>query len=324
MNPRHVLLLLALLASACSSQIAQGPHPIPVIFDTDIGDDIDDTWALGFLLQCPELELKLAVGDNGKPEYRAKLLAKFLATTGHGDAPVGLGLEVGEDRSARQAAWLGDYQLAQYPGPVLRDGVQAIIDTILASDRMVTVIAVGPTQNIAEALRREPRIAQRARFVGMQGSVRVGYEGRSQIAAEYNVAVAPTACGETFAAPWPVTITPLDTCGLVALDEKAYAQVARSHDAVAAAIVANYEAWAIAGGADARRAPQRSTTLFDTVAVWLAFDHSLCGMERLGIRVDAQGFTREDPNAKSIDVATSWSDRVAFERLLVTRLIGSR
>jgi hypothetical protein len=50
---------------------------IPVILDTDIGDDIDDTWALGFLLRCPELELKLVVGDNGKAEYRARLLAKF-------------------------------------------------------------------------------------------------------------------------------------------------------------------------------------------------------------------------------------------------------
>ena len=53
--------------------------------------------------------------------------------------------------------------------------MQAIIDTIMKSPRPVTVIAVGPVQNIAEALKREPRIAQRARFVGMHGSVRVGY-----------------------------------------------------------------------------------------------------------------------------------------------------
>ena len=29
--------------------------PVPVILDTDIGGDIDDTWALGMLLNCPEL-----------------------------------------------------------------------------------------------------------------------------------------------------------------------------------------------------------------------------------------------------------------------------
>ena len=54
--------------------------PIPVILATDIGDDIDDTWALGMLLKCPELDLKLALTEYGKPRYRARLLAKFLQT----------------------------------------------------------------------------------------------------------------------------------------------------------------------------------------------------------------------------------------------------
>ena len=35
---------------------------IPVIYDSDIGDDIDDTWALAVLLKSPELDLKLVVG----------------------------------------------------------------------------------------------------------------------------------------------------------------------------------------------------------------------------------------------------------------------
>jgi inosine-uridine nucleoside N-ribohydrolase len=38
----------------------------PVILNTDIGDDIDDTWALGLLLKCPELDVKLVVGDFGR------------------------------------------------------------------------------------------------------------------------------------------------------------------------------------------------------------------------------------------------------------------
>ena len=48
----------------------------PVILDTDIGDDIDDTWALLMLLREPSLDLKLAVGDFGNPLYRARLLAQ--------------------------------------------------------------------------------------------------------------------------------------------------------------------------------------------------------------------------------------------------------
>ena len=37
----------------------------PVILDTDIGDDIDDTWALLMLLRMSEMELKLATTGFG-------------------------------------------------------------------------------------------------------------------------------------------------------------------------------------------------------------------------------------------------------------------
>ena len=46
----------------------------PVMLDTDIGDDIDDTWALVMLLKSPELDLKLVTTTCGKAEYRAKLV----------------------------------------------------------------------------------------------------------------------------------------------------------------------------------------------------------------------------------------------------------
>lgn len=32
---------------------------IPIIIDTDIGTDIDDTWAISYLLQISEIEIKL-------------------------------------------------------------------------------------------------------------------------------------------------------------------------------------------------------------------------------------------------------------------------
>ena len=31
------------------------PQARPLILDTDIGDDIDDTWALAYLLRSPEV-----------------------------------------------------------------------------------------------------------------------------------------------------------------------------------------------------------------------------------------------------------------------------
>ncbi|MGB9604069.1 MAG: hypothetical protein ACPMAG_14890, partial [Limisphaerales bacterium] len=72
---------------------AQSAKRISVILDTDIGDDIDDTWALGLLLKSPELDVKLVVGDYGKPLYRAKIIAKFLETVGRTDIPIGMGID---------------------------------------------------------------------------------------------------------------------------------------------------------------------------------------------------------------------------------------
>src|SRR5260221_12200542 len=115
-------------ASAAAAGISRKARP--VILTTDIGDDIDDTWALGFLLKCPELDLKLVVGDYGKREYRAKLLAKFLQTVGRSNIPIGMGID-GEPRGdGPQGAWLKDYDLGSYPGRVHMDGVQAMIDTV--------------------------------------------------------------------------------------------------------------------------------------------------------------------------------------------------
>jgi inosine-uridine nucleoside N-ribohydrolase len=322
-----LLVVAAWAATGCSTSptAAGAAAPVPVILDTDIGDDIDDTWALGFLLRCPELDLKLAVGDNGKPEYRAKLLARFLEAAGRADVPVGIGLDVNPKKSARQAEWIKGYDLKAYPGKVHSDGVQAMIDIIMKSPRPVTVIAIGPVQNLAEALKREPKIASRARFVGMHGSVRVGYGGAAQPAAEYNVRVDARACQQVFAAPWEKIITPLDTCDQVALAADQYQKVYCSPDPIAAAVITNYRLWAAARGMGSPEAvPTRSTTLFDTVAVYLAFSQAWCHMEQLGLRITDDGFTVEDPKASPVKVALAWKDRSAFEELLVRRLTSGR
>jgi inosine-uridine nucleoside N-ribohydrolase len=291
-------------------------RPIPVILDTDIGDDIDDTWALALILKSPELDLRLVVSDNGNAVYRARLIAKMLQAAGRTDVAVGVGLKA-EDKGGRQAQWVEGYDLKSYPGKVHQDGVQAIIDTIMNSPEPVTLIAIGPVQNLAAALEREPRIAQKARFVGMHGSVRKGYGGKPTIEAEYNVKVDAKACRKAFEAAWDMTITPLDTCGLVQLKGEKYAAVRDSKDPLAAALVENYRIWA-----KGDKPPTASSILFDTVAVYLAFTENLLKMEKLGIRVDDKGMTLIDPAAKVMNVATEWKDMAAFEDLLVKRLTG--
>jgi len=314
---------MLLLAGVIGPARGAESQPKPVIFDTDIGDDIDDTWALGLLLKCPELDVKLVVGDYGKPAYRAKILAKFLETAGRTDVPVGKGLPLNPDAVGPQADWVRDYDLAKYPGKVHEDGVQAIIDTIMNSDRTVTVIAVGPLPNIAAALEREPRIAQRARFVGMHGSVRRGYGGSQEISAEWNVRADVKSCATVLGAAWDVTITPLDTCGLVNLSGEHYARVRDSQDAIPAAIIANYRIWSTQKDKQSDVADHRSSTLFDTVAVYLAVQQDLCKMERLGIRVTDKGMTVIDDAGKKMTVATEWKSLDGFRDWLVRRLTSA-
>jgi inosine-uridine nucleoside N-ribohydrolase len=314
----------ALALGRLSAPLRAAPEsksPLPVILATDIGDDIDDTWALGFLLNCRELSLKLVMTEYGKSVYRARILARFLQSTGRADIPIALGLDVEPHGEGPQAAWVKDYDLASYPGRVHTDGVGALIAAIMNSPRPVTLICIGPMPNIAAALEREPRIARRARFVGMDGSVRLGYGGSKTPCAEWNVKANPAAARKGLSADWDITITPLDTCGLVTLEGARYQRILNAGNTVAATVMENYRIWSQANQV-AGQVADHSTVLFDTVAVYLAFAHRFCKMESLPLRVTDDGLTVMDHHAKKMDVATAWKNLDGFRDLLTHRLCG--
>ena len=296
--------------------------PIPVILATDIGDDIDDTWALGFLLRCPELDLKLVLGEYGKTQYRAKLIAKFLQTVGRPDIPLALGADADPRGEGAQAGWIRNYDLNSYPGKVHRDGAQAVIYTINQSPEAVTVISIAPMPNLAAALARAPQIARRARFVGMDGSLRLGYNGSKTVSAEWNVKADARACQAVFAAPWEKTITPLDTCGVVKLEGERYRRLCDSKNPVAATVIENYRLWSRANNNQDTAAESHSSVLFDTVAVYLAFARDFCRMESLGVLISDDGFTRIDEKGNRVNAATAWKNLDGFCDLLVSRLLA--
>lgn len=312
-----------LFAAFCAVAALAWGAPKPAIISTDIGDDIDDTWAVSLALKSPELDVKLIVGDYGNAEARARLIAKILETDKRTDIAVGLGVHSGaKDGPHRQSKWIEGYELKNYPGKVYPDGVQAMIDIVMASKEPVMLICIGPTPNIVEALRREPRIAEKAKFVGMYGSVRLGYGRNSKPCPEWNVKADPSGCRAALTAPWDATITPLDTCGLIQLRGEKYARLRASNDLVVKTLLKNYRVWRANHAKDHIETDTEtaSTTLFDCVAVYLAITHDLCTMEKLGIRVTDNGMTVEDPAAKKVNVATAWKDLPAFETWLVDRL----
>lgn len=318
-HPACLLLLVPLLATAAPR--------IPVIFDTDIGTDIDDTWALAQLLRSPELDLKLVVTETGEAKYRAAVAAKVLEIAGRTDVAVGLGRDYGpmkeEDRN--QGPWLKGYDLAKYPGRVHADGVQAMIDLVMNAAAPVTIIAVGPVPTLAAALQREPRIAARCRLVGMHGSFRVGY-GTAAPEAEYNVKFDPAALRAVLAAPWQdILLTPLDTCGSVSLSGENYRRVWNAvDDPLLRAVLEGYCIFAPrVTWMQCDFFTVRSTTLFDCVAVYLAHAEDFVAIEPLAFRVTDDGFTTEDPAGPChARLALRWRDRAAFEQFLAGRLLG--
>lgn len=308
-------------ALIATSAIGAPKKPLPVIFHSDIGGDVDDTWALLFLLRRPELDLKLVVTEGENAIYRGRLVAKLLMLAGRHDVPIAIGPD-GRDEPGAQSGWIGDFKLSDYPRAVTTDGAKAIIDTVMASKREVTVIGTGPATTLADALTRAPEIAKKARFVGMFGAVRQGYAPGSAPEVEYNVKCDPKALRTVLGAGWPCAITPLDTCGRFMMDAADMAALYASPDPFARAVVANSEAWLpnapwMAKGFDLRA---HSSILFDVVAVVMAYDTGSLVMETLPIAVRDDGLTVIDAGGPPIQVATGWRDMAAMRAALVKTL----
>jgi inosine-uridine nucleoside N-ribohydrolase len=321
--PRSAFLSMLFLATLVGLSLGADRAAVkkcPVILDTDIGDDIDDTWALVFLLKSPQFDVKLVTTTFGKAEYRAKIIAKLLTAAHRTEIPVGLG-EGGRGGVGAQQPWVRDYRLSDYPGKIEQDGPAAIARTIAASPQPITVIAIGPPTTLAAALERYPEMAAKAALAGMHGSVRKGYGG-GKVSAEWNVRAVPAAARRVLSAPWrQISITPLDTCGLVNLSGERFRTLQRSHDPLTQVLLENYRIWAKKDRLDQLKA---TTTLYDTVAVYLAYPgpRPLVRLETLPITVTSDGFTRIDPAGTKMSVATEWKDLDGYRDFLVKVLAG--
>ncbi len=302
-------------------------NKIPVILDTDIGGDIDDTWALALLLKSPELDVKLVTSATADTVYRAKILAKFLEMSGRSGIPIGIGLRQASDGPReRQAKWVEGYDLDKYPGKIHQDGVGAMIECVRASREPVTLISIGPLPNVAEALARAGDIAGRTDFVGMHGSFAKHHRTNLRLSMEdgaipeWNVVCDIKSAQRVFSAKWrSFTITPLDTCAWVALDGELYARCRDSVDRMMKMVMQNYWIWSPRN--DESDPSRHSSVLHDVVAVYLAFARKWIKMEKMRISVDGNGCTVRDENGIQADVAIAWENLAAFKKWLVERLV---
>src|SRR5580698_6033369 len=59
-----------------------------IIIDTDIGDDVDDAFALALAVRSPELQVLGVTTTFGNTEARAKIVDRFLGEVGRAEIPV--------------------------------------------------------------------------------------------------------------------------------------------------------------------------------------------------------------------------------------------
>lgn len=199
--------MLCLLLLAGLTVVSAG-NPIPVILDTDIGDDIDDALALALALQSPELDVRAVVTVLQHRERRADLCWRILELYNRTDIPVGMGAEqplLTKPRTGpvRQTEAL-DPEM-RMPDAKRRNGIRLMIDTILSSSEKVTVVAYGPLTNVAVALKAEPRIESKIeRLVLMNGLF------FTRIGVEYNTLRDPEAAAIVFGSGLPIVVVGLD------------------------------------------------------------------------------------------------------------------
>lgn len=149
------------------SQIAQreasqfNPQKYKVIIDTDIGDDIDDAFALALTLCSSEIDLLGVTTVFGDTQRRAYLAAHILEVYQHKKIPVAAGQQAplmyrhkpsGVPQAAILDPCISNDTLSRLTAPEL------IIHMALEHHGNITLFCLGPLTNIATALMLEPRL----------------------------------------------------------------------------------------------------------------------------------------------------------------------
>jgi len=148
--------------------IAQGPGPVRIIFDTDIGNDVDDTLAMGVIhaLQNREECKLLAVTITKENQFAAPMVCVLNTFYGRPNIPIGLvrGGVTPEDGSYLKQVVLkktergGEaFPSAIQPRDTVPDAITVLRRTLAAEkDDAVVVVQVGFSTNFARLMETGP------------------------------------------------------------------------------------------------------------------------------------------------------------------------
>ena len=299
---------------AAQAQPARPPEKI--IIDTDIGDDIDDAFALGLALSSPEFDILGISASFGDTVTRAKMLDRMLGELGHNDMPVAMGTPVNVNLNAftqRRYAESGQFRRANH-----LSSVDFILEQARKYPGQVTLVAVGPLPNIGAAIDKDPAaFRQLKRVVIMGGSIRTmtdPYGVAAPIAPhpEWNIKNDIASAQKLFAAGVPLLVMPLDSTANLKMHEVARTALF-AHGSMLTNILAGlYYEWS---------AYTRSPTpiQYDPMTLAALLEPSLCPLTPMHITVDDAGDTKETPGTPNAQVCLK-SDADSFLHFYVKRV----
>ncbi len=310
-----VVLAVAAVPHVHGETVQTDAGPQLAIIDTDIGDDIDDAFALALALRSPELHILGVTTAYGDTELRARLLDRYLGAIGRADIPVAAGIATPHKNVFSQAAYA-----RQAPERKHADAVAFLLDEIRAHPGQITLIAIGPLVNVQAAIERDAAtFRQLKRVVMMGGSIYRGYGSDKNGASrppdpEWNIICDPAGARALLSAGVPVFVMPLDSTQ-IPLRAPAQGAIFSHGSALTDQLTLLYHEWT---GASELRTP----TLFDPVAVAYAIRPELCPATPMRLEVDDKGFTRPVEGAPNAQVCLT-SDASGFMTLLLDRITKS-
>ena len=288
-------IVLLVLTSSMFCGLARGQAsavastaPEKIIIDTDIGDDVDDAFALALALSSDHVQLIGVTTAWGNTDLRARLVERYLKQTGHADVPVAAGPKTkGHEAAFTQARWA-----EQFPEPAKGwpNAIDFILDEVRQNPGKVTLISLAPLSNVGALIQKDPATFRKLkRVVMMGGSIRQGYGDLGYLPdygpdAEYNIKMDIPAAKALFASGVPIEMMPLDSTQLK-LDEVLRGVLFGKKSPTTTALNELYLQWAESPG-------NLTPTLYDAMAVAVVLDPTLCPVISMRVGVDNAGFTR--------------------------------
>lgn len=290
--PRLIAALLTAL-----SMTAPAEDRIPIIFDTDfVMPPHDDSMALMLALQSPELEILgvTTVAGNDSRERATSDVLRMLEIAKRTDIPVYAGADMplvhakSDYAVRRYGNWYSNETPPMPPGGYAKkkaeneSAVSFIVRTVMAHPGEVTIVAIGPLTNIAQAIRAEPEFAASVRqLVIMGGAIALLPDGAGNITpnAEFNFWVDPEAAYATLRSAIPVELSPLNVSRKSALTRDWYEKMVAVGNPLTGLLRETL-------GRRFEQEPDRSWFMYDQIAVASLIDPSLVTTESLYVDVD--------------------------------------